>query len=355
MIWGDHHQAIDHADRALTLAAQLGLPEPARALGFRGNARVSLGDAGGLEDQRHALEAATTQGLGYEVANLYNNLAEDTWLTQGPRQRLDLAREGSRFAKRRGIDEVALLLDANTVDALTDLGILDEALSLARELAPRLEETGSASGLLQVRSAQLRALHVRGELEAATTLSQSTVQRAREIAKPEDLADAYPALAALRVAQGDAPGAKALLAELSNAHIAWAAPYAANLATAIRGALAAGGPALAEELAGAVYPRHPLQQHAVATARALLTEHRGQHAEAAALFASAARRWEQFEVPWERAQALLGQGRCLLALARPDEAREPLRTARDIFTSLGARPARDAIDRLLAQATAATA
>ena len=91
------------------------------------------------------------------------------------------------------------------------------------------------------------------------------------------------------------------------------------------------------------------------TARALLAEHHGQHAEAAALFADAAGRWEQFEVPWEHAQALLGQGRCLLALRQPAEARQPLRTARDIFTTLGARPALTEVDRLLAQATAATA
>src|SRR5437764_11787283 len=51
-MWGDHQEAIEHADRALALAAQFGLPEPARALGFRGMARVNLGDAGGLEDMR---------------------------------------------------------------------------------------------------------------------------------------------------------------------------------------------------------------------------------------------------------------------------------------------------------------
>jgi len=45
--------------------------------------------------------------------------------------------------------------------------------------------------------------------------------------------------------------------------------------------------------------------NAAVTARALLAEHHGQHAEAAALFTAAAERWERFEVPWEQAQALL--------------------------------------------------
>jgi class 3 adenylate cyclase/tetratricopeptide (TPR) repeat protein len=354
MMWGDHRDAIEHADRALALAAKLGLPEPARALGFRGVARVNLGDAGGLEDMRKARDTATDQGLGLDVAILYNNLAEATWQFEGPRRRLELAREGAHFAKRRGIDEAALHLDAATVGALADVGSLAEAMELAEELAPRLEEAGDVLSLLEVR-AQIWTLNVRGGHAEAVALGQGVAERAREIANPEFFADAYPPAAALRVAQGDLPGARALLAELSNAHAAWTARYAANLATAIRAALAAGAPELAAELADALQPRHPLDQHAVVTAGALLAEHHGQHADAAALFADAAARWQHFEVPWEQAQALLGQGRCLLALARPAEARECLRRARAIFTTLGAGPARTDVDRLLAQATAATA
>jgi class 3 adenylate cyclase/tetratricopeptide (TPR) repeat protein len=349
---GDPRGAIGHADRALALAAQLGLPEPAPALGYRGLARVYLGEAGGLDDMRQARDLATAQGLGLDVAILYNNLAETSWLVEGPRQRLELAREGSRFARRRGMEEPAIGLDAIIVGALADLGALEEALGLAEKLAPRQEESGSVLCLLSIRSAQLWVLHVRGEYAAATGLGQWIADRAREYADPENLAVAYPPAAALRLAQGDVAGALALLAELSNAHAAWAAPYAANLATAIRAALAAGAPKLAAELAGAVQPRHPLQQHAVVTAHALLAEHDGQHAEAAGLFADAADRWEQFEVPWEQAQALLGHGRCLLTLGQPGEARGPLRTARDLFATLGARPALTESDKLLAQASA---
>jgi tetratricopeptide (TPR) repeat protein len=355
MLWGDHRRAIEHADRALALAAQLGLPEPLRALGFRGSARVSLGDAGGLEDTRKARDAAIAQGLGRDAAIFYVNLAEDTWLVEGPRQRLELTREGSRFARRRGNDEMALFLDANTVESLADLGFLDEAMRLAGELAQQLEETVSIFSLQEVRSAQLWILGMRGEYAAAAALDQWVVETARKFANPETLAQAYPPAAALRVAQGDAQGARALLMELSNAHAAQSAVYPANLATAIRTALAAGAPDLAAALANALQPRHPLDQHALVTARALLAEHHGQHAEATGLFAAAADWWERFEMPWERAQTLLGQGRCLLALGQPAEAREPLHTARDIFASLGARPALTDVDHLLAQATAATA
>ena len=351
MLWGDCREAIEHADRALALAAELGLPEPALALGYRGAARIYLGDADGLADIRNARDTAIAQGLGREVAVIYANLAEDTWLVEGPRQRLELAREGSRFARRRGIEELALGLDAITVAALVELGCLKEAMALAEVLAPQLEKPGNLAILCDVRSAQTRARHVRGEHAAAAVLGQWAAQRAREYGNPEYLAGAYPPAAAVRVANGDGPGAIALLAELSGPHAARTEPYAANLADAVRTALAAGAPDLAAELAGAVQPRYPLQQHAAVAARALLAEHDGQHAEAAALFADAAGRWQRFEMPWERAQALLGQGRCLLALHAPAEARQPLTQAQDIFASLAATPALADTAQLLAQAT----
>jgi ATP/maltotriose-dependent transcriptional regulator MalT len=195
---------------------------------------------------------------------------------------------------------------------------------------------------------------MRGELEAAAALAQRVAERAHQIAHPQVLAFAYPPAAALRVARGDIPGARALLTELSKADpVAASAPYAANLATTTRAALAAGAPGLAARLVSKLEPRHPLEQHAVVTARALLAEQQGRHTEAAGLFADAADRWKKFEMPWERAQALLGHGRCLLALGQPTAA--PLRAARDILATLGAKPALTDADRLLAQATAATA
>ena len=76
------------------------------------------------------------------------------------------------------------------------------------------------------------------------------------------------------------------------------------------------------------------------------------HAEAAALYAEAAERWREFGNVPERAYALLGQGRCLAALGQP-EAQEPLREARELFASMGYRPALAETDALLEQTTAA--
>jgi hypothetical protein len=65
------------------------------------------------------------------------------------------------------------------------------------------------------------------------------------------------------------------------------------------------------------------------------------------VYADAAARWHDFGVPFEEGQALLGQGRCLMALGRTPEAAAPLAAARDIFERLGAKPALIEVDRLL--------
>jgi hypothetical protein len=52
----------------------------------------------------------------------------------------------------------------------------------------------------------------------------------------------------------------------------------------------------------------------------------------------------------EQAHALLGQGRCLTALADP-EADQPLRQARALFDRMGARPRINDCDTLIARAS----
>jgi tetratricopeptide (TPR) repeat protein len=353
LVSSEFRQAIAFADRAIALAEELVLPQPARALGLRGAARAKLGDAGGLQDMRGALDAATDQGLGREVAVLHTNLADALWPIEGPRAVLETLREGGAFAERRGIEEFVLGLAADTVSTLVDLGSYEEATALAGGLVPRLEAAEDVVDLLTVRSVQIRVHTRREEHAEAAPLADWAVDKAREFAEPQFLARVFPAAAALRLAVGETADALALLAELERIpNVRTESNYASNLPDAVRTALAAGDPDLAARLAEGVEPIYPLYEHALATARALLLEHHGSHAEAAELFADAAERWEQFEMPWERAQAMLGQGRCLLALGRPTEASEPLRQTREIFAGLGAKPDLAEADRLLEQATA---
>src|SRR5439155_4731393 len=84
-----HPETIAAAERALALAGQLGLPEPARALGHRGGARSALGEREGLEDMRRALVLAVERGEGYAAATLHNNLSIAVWQYEGPQPALE--------------------------------------------------------------------------------------------------------------------------------------------------------------------------------------------------------------------------------------------------------------------------
>jgi hypothetical protein len=160
-----------------------------------------------------------------------------------------------------------------------------------------------------------------------------------------------PAAAALAAEEPER--ASALLAELEQVAGARKTPYyARELAAMVRTAHAAGDPALAKRLAHGLEPRYPLDEHALCAARAQLAEHAGEHSDAAALYAEAAARWQQFGNVPERALALLGEGRCLVALGRP-EAEVPLRQARDLFVSMGYEPVLAETDALLEQTAAA--
>src|SRR5439155_8844973 len=110
---------------------------------------------------------------------------------------------------------------------------------------------------------------------------------------------------------------RALLRELEQAQGVRGIPYyVRELPAMVRAALAFGDRVLGEQLMESVEPQYPLDEHALCAARAQLAEHADELAGAAALYAEAAKRWQEFGNVPERAYALLGQGRCLLTLGR---------------------------------------
>ena len=84
--------------------------------------------------------------------------------------------------------------------------------------------------------------------------------------------------------------------------------------------------------------------------KAQFAEAAGDRPAAADLYRDAAERWREYGNVPERAYALLGHGRCLAALGKPD-AEEPLREAKKLFTSMGYKPALAEADALLARGT----
>jgi len=346
-----YEEAVAAADKALSLAAELGLPQSGDALGRRGGARASMGERQGVEEMRQALSLAIEQGEGRSAAILYNNLAVAAWMYEGPQAALDLTRDGIEFAQRRGLTEQVEHMAAGQPPYLAELGRIEDAFTDAVRLADRLEQAGNID-FTEPRSLQVRLLAERGQNQEAAD-PEPLLKAARDSGQPQMMALTVAAVASLLHAQGHPEQASLLLRELDRITLARAdAFYAAVLPNLVRSALAIHDPPLATSLTGGVQPIVPLHQHALISCQAQLAEAAGNHGEAASLYTDAAPRWHQFGNHPEHAYALLGQGRCLVTLSRPG-GEQPLRQARELFASMGYKPALAETDALLAQTAAA--
>ena len=350
---GDLNEGIRSAERALALAGELGLEEPAKALGYRGLGRCWLGDEGGVDDFRRALSLALAQGRGWETSVLYNNLAVSLWPIEGPGASVEMFRQSIEFGTARGIADGVRISRAEMLDEQVDLGAWDEVLEQSAELEEGAEATWSMPVLADLRRARVRVLLMRGEAEAALPLARWAVESADRL--PADRARLSLCLDALAShASGDPERARSALSEFVRTPRYWEnLHWAAYLPAVIRVAVALGETTLAEALM-ANESRHPYRGHAQVATRAIVAEARGQTELAARLHAEAAERWERFGIVHERAFALLGAGRCLIALNHAMDAAGPLGRAREIFTSLRARPALEETDGLLHQTAALT-
>ena len=168
---------------------------------------------------------------------------------------------------------------------------------------------------------QLRLLVQRGEhRQKAVPDAEAIVARARESAEPQMISMALAAAAELLLAQVRPEQAKALLAELEQlADTRDDVYYASLLPELVRTTLALGDAELAARLVARVEARTPLSADSLTACRAQIAEAAGRQAEAAELFTESARRWREFGNVPERAYALLGRGRCLVALSKPGQ------------------------------------
>ncbi len=144
---GSNDSAIEWADRALSLADDVGVEDEAiLALQYRGAARSQSGDPGGLDDLRGALKRGLELGLGDEVATAYNNLAYETWFWEGPAAALAVWEELAAFCRVRGFATAETWAESGKLESLFDLGRWDEVVQLATEL----REWGRAHGFRRV-------------------------------------------------------------------------------------------------------------------------------------------------------------------------------------------------------------
>jgi hypothetical protein len=247
---------------------------------------------------------------------------------------------------------MTLQISSGIPNFLAELGQSEQALAEAGSVADRIEAAGDMSWL-DPRALQLRLLAETGSPQHAPD-PEPLLVAAREIGLPDLIATAFAAAAQLLLAQGHPEQAEALRIELDETSAVRAAQAQLVLPGLLRTTLALGDTGFAQRVVEGVEPRTPVAEHALAPARAQLAEADHRHGDAAQLYREAGERWEQFGNLPERAYALLGEGRCLVALGGPG-AEVPLAEARHLFTSMGYNPALAETEKLLAKAVAKTA
>ena len=339
---GHPGEALGWADKALALADELGgLPEERlRALDARGVARGDLGDPGGMEDLRAALAVGLEIGAGYDTAVVYNNLIEPLWLSDGPAAALATCQEAIEFSERRGVVEGAAWIRSAALDPLVDLGRWDEAVAAADAVVGWEREHGGQYMSKMAHQVTARVLLWRGELEPARALTREFLPRARSIDDLQLLVPALATAAGVEQAAGDHPAAAALVEEvlrIAGDRDGGGWYLAQQIADLVRVCVAVGRRAAGAALAAKADDGVARNRFGLLAARATLAEAEGALEVAARGHDEAAARWAGFGHQLERARALLGAGRCLLALGRP-EGRDRLQAARSLLATLGAGP-----------------
>jgi class 3 adenylate cyclase/tetratricopeptide (TPR) repeat protein len=337
VIAGHYLEAITAAERALKVARSFGLPEPARALSYRGFARVYLGDANGIADMERALKLLIEHGATPDAAVVHNNLPLVRYLVEGPARALAGFEQGAAFCHERGLEHAAMVCETNCPGLLLELGHPEKALEMVRRTASTAEEMGEIYNLVELRSVEITASIALG-IAISRDETQTLIRWTRTSGGPDPIVLGHTAAAYALV--GDAPDeARELLQSLTETEGAPGTTYyRRQIPAMVRTALAAGDNALARRLVDQVQARYPVDEHALCAARAQLAEHAGLQKEAATLYARAAQGWRSFGNVPECAYALLGQGRCLTSLSNPD-AEQPLRQAAELFTKMGFTPA----------------
>ena len=314
----------------------------------RGAARLSLGDLEGLTDYELALEAAKSRGLTFTESALTSNLAYELMAIQGPASALELWRRRLQRDLQHGFEGHALVLRCSIAQALAYAGQWGEALSLADELNESLERSGNLQDHIFLGMVKALVLLLRGDCAEARRLASRAEERTRSDS-PVAARDCWQLVAGVAEAhKGQSEAAVSHLGALSTGPLPPNSPEIVLMHPhAIRAAVQVGASRLAGDLIGVVGAVRPVNDLVIAAGRALLAESVGELDGGVDKFVAAGRGWRDFGVPYEEAQALLGRGRCLLALGRTREAAPPLDAARDIFARLGARPALAETDELM--------
>ncbi len=340
-------ECLKWAARSLELAESLGISDQATlARGYRGCARCDLGDPGGLEDLREAVDQAVDSGFGREAGIHHNNLGYLVWLIEGPSKALAIDREGLDFAHRRGLVIEARWLKLSSIEALYDLGEWDELLSVADEIIGVSGEVGAGQAALLALIDKAAVFRWTGADEDARGAMKELMIEARRHEDPKVRVRALTVSCLIARDTGDVATVAALSAELAEAITAPSLEWVRCLTDTVTVLVTTGRAQVVTELLPRIPTAYPRYEHSLLTSRAIVIEAEGDYEEAAGLYEEAAGRWGRYGSALERGRALVGRSRCLAAAGRAGEAGGSLNEAHTILSRLGATPLVAEIDAL---------
>ena len=337
MLVGDDRGGLEWAERALEAARRLGLETVSTdLLVTRGTARFHLGDEeAGLADLQRAIADAESASALHTELRARNNLA---WLivADDPGTAMATAREAVELATAMGVGDMAVQLGAVACAIAIDTGDWDWALGTAGDL----EHQGIAEAHridLGVSTAIIRTL--RGAPPPASEMDAMASSAAAT--DPQLLAGVEHARAWASFVAGDFAEARRLAAAAAAASFGAERVHQWTLAT--RACLWMGA---RDAAADALRSLTELGTHGRATEAAVATLAAGLAAldgreEARALYRRAGEAWQDLDLPFHRALALLDAHRLL------DDGHDPAE-ASSILMAMGA-------DGLLAAAGAGPA
>jgi class 3 adenylate cyclase/tetratricopeptide (TPR) repeat protein len=337
---GQYETGLEVADRALALAAELGIGRPARTLCFHAGNRLRLGDAtGALEELRDAMEIAVEAGQGRQIGVIYNWLAQTGGALEGPARALEAFNLGIAFCRGRGLTAREHFLSQNSASALFALGEFDQALAISRANAERARREGNTFEVLRIYDLQARVLLLRGQADRIATWPDELEAALDDSAHRQLRRLRLSVSARIRAARGQREASIALLNRIVDDGVDWTDD---DVLTAID----LGDVGLAERLTegwdgsiayGAIAEARGDLETAIETYVRFVDRHRAR-GEVVAL-----------------ARALVGLGRVLSRRGRSDEAAAALGEARPILVQLEAAPLLAETDALLEQLTALSA
>jgi len=358
-IEGDPEEARLWIDRARSAAFAIeveGSVQLEAELDFTEGTLLSLtGDKAGLELQRRGAERSMKSGDVAGALLGFMDLSIDTAAFSGFQASLDVLHETLRLASDRGRAEEAAIGHYSLAAAFFSAGRWNECLG-AMERFRRTPWWDSSpprqleSRVLEVQIAVLRGIRSEESPENLIELVDSIGNAASRVG-------ATPLICTLLMRDGREDEARAQLRAIVEDHDLSATLRFPDMITArpglVRSAVDAGDLGSALFFAEGMQPRTPRGEAAAATVEAAVAEADDDFVTAAEHYRDAAEQWLIFDV-FERGLALLGEGRCLLRLDRP-EGIERLAAANEVFASLGARVLVDEVDGMAPDISSSTA